>query len=69
MAEVICPTYNNLAADAIIQMNEALKTMNPYDLYDALADNNLETDEVWQNGKNVEWLANKIRDLLTKIPA
>jgi hypothetical protein len=54
-------------SDTIIQMNEALKTMNPYDLYDALADNNLETDEVWQNGKNVEWLANHIRGLLLKL--
>ena len=51
-------------SDIIIQMNEALETMNPYDLYDALADNGFETDEVWQNGSNVEWLASYIRKLL-----
>lgn len=51
-------------SDIIIQMTEALETMNPYDLYDALADNGLETREVWQNGSNAEWLASHIRKLL-----
>ena len=51
-------------SDIIIQMTEALETMNPYDLYDALADNGFETREVWQNGSNTEWLASYIRKLL-----
>lgn len=51
-------------SDAFIQMIEALETNNVYDLYDALADNGFETDEVWRNGSNAAWLASHIKQLL-----
>lgn len=47
-----------------IALNAALKSGNCINMYDALADNGLETDDVYANGENKIWLSKCINSIL-----
>ncbi len=46
------------------QLKNALRSQSVYDLYDALADNGLETEEVYGHGSDAAWLIKHISNLL-----
>ena len=46
------------------QLEDALSTGNPWDLYDTIADNGWETDEVYANSHDVSWLKSYASSIL-----
>jgi len=61
MSEIFPAT---LEPEVIAQLHSAHASGNAFDLYDALADNGLETEEVYTNGEDVAWLKNYVLFLL-----
>lgn len=48
------------------QLQAAVASQNLFDLYDAMADNGLETAEVYAHGSNLEWMMNHAKELLNQ---
>ena len=48
------------------QLIDALASQNAYDLYDALADNDLETDDVFNRADNTAWLSHHVICILSE---
>ena len=53
-----------LAESVKMELLHSLQTFNARDLYDALADNGLETEAVHENGSDLQWLAAHICKLV-----